>query len=445
MAASVLAPAASAGIVNDQLQQWSPDFKPWDIGGQVRFRYEIQQGAGPNVPTIHDFSEKFADNAAHLFLGREFVHVGYKQDWFGAYAEFRDSWENGRLAARGTTSDRTELGQAYIMLGSTNHFPVTLKVGRQEFIYGDERLIGASDWSNVPRMFDAAKLRYERPGLWIDAFVSRVLLVNDQQFDHPDWHDWFSGIYGSTTLLCPYQNTEFYVLGRDSGKGAAVSPRDVVTVGTRWKSIPGKLGPWDYEVEAMGQLGSINSGGATPKRLDQQAYAIHLDGGYTFKQAWATPRLNVEYNFSPGDSDSKDGVSGTIDPLFPTNHKFYGLVDVMSWRNAHNLRLGTTLKPVAKLTVTADYQFYWLADTHDFFYPQSGAGRSGNGYGIHPDYTPYLGSEFDIQASYAFKSWAAFRAGYGHFFAGSYLRQSLAATGGTKDADWIYAMTTLTF
>ena len=437
--------ANAAGLVNTELQSLSPDFEPWDIGGQFRVRYEVQQGAGPNISTSHDFSTKFSDNAAHLFLGREFAHVAYNGSWFGVYGEIRDSWETGHLAARGTTSDRADFGQTYVRLGDTNNFPVTLKAGRQEMIYGDERLLGNSDWSNVPRMFDAAKLRYERPGLWVDAFVSRVVVVNDHDIDRPDWHDWFSGIYGSTTMLCPYQNTEFYVLGRDSSKGASVSPRDIATLGTRWKSIPGKLGAWDYEVEAMGQFGSINSGGATPKRLSQMAYAIHLDGGYTFKETWSKPRLDLEYNYSPGDSDSKDNNSNTIDPLFPTNHKFYGLVDIMSWRNAHNLRMGSSIKPIDKLTVSADYQFYWLADTHDFFYPQSGAGRSGNGYGINPNYTPYIGSELDIQASYAFKSWAAFRAGYGHFFAGSYIRQSLAATGGAKDADWIYAMTTFTF
>ena len=437
--------ATAAGLVNTELQSLSPDFEPWDIGGQVRMRYEVEQGAGPTLSTSHDFSAKYSDNAAHLLLGREFAHVAYNSSWIGVFGEIRDSWETGHLAARGTTSDRADFGQTYIRLGNTNNFPVTLKAGRQELVYGDERLLGNSDWSNVPRMFDAAKLRYERPGLWVDAFVSRVVLVNDHAIDRPDWHDWFSGIYGSTTLLCPFQNTEFYVLGRDSNKGASVSPRDIATVGSRWKSIPGKLGGWDYEVEAMGQFGSINSGGAAAHRLHEMAYAIHLDGGYTFKEAWAKPRLDVEYNFSPGDGNSKDNTSNTIDPLFPTNHKFYGLVDVMSWRNAHNIRLGSSIKPIDKLTISADYQLFWLADTHDFFYPQSGAGRSGNGYGINPNYTPYIGSEFDIQASYAFKSWAAFKTGYGHFFAGSYIRQSLAATGGAKDADWVYAMTTFTF
>ena len=45
-AAPVAKPAASAGLANDWLRQQSADFKPWDIGGSVRGRYENKQGFG---------------------------------------------------------------------------------------------------------------------------------------------------------------------------------------------------------------------------------------------------------------------------------------------------------------------------------------------------------------------------------------------------------------
>jgi len=38
-------------------------------------------------------------------------------------------------------------------------YQASLKIGRQELIYGDERLIGAFGWNNIGRVFDAAKLR----------------------------------------------------------------------------------------------------------------------------------------------------------------------------------------------------------------------------------------------------------------------------------------------
>ena len=45
--------------------------------------------------------------------------------------------------------------------GDPKAFPLTLKVGRQILSYGDERLIGAFDWNNFGRTFDAVKLPWE--------------------------------------------------------------------------------------------------------------------------------------------------------------------------------------------------------------------------------------------------------------------------------------------
>src|SRR5439155_159608 len=145
-------------------------------------------------------------------------------------------------------------------------FPLIAKIGRQELSYGDERLIGASDWTNVRRTFDAAKLRYEVEGFWVDAFVSHPVILWNDHFNESDGQDWFSGIYASTTKLVPWQESEFYFLARNTGTGSpqfygpppdpqGATPRDIYTVGVHFKSLPGKLGGWDYNLEAAGQFG----------------------------------------------------------------------------------------------------------------------------------------------------------------------------------------------
>ena len=63
----------------------------------------------------------------------------------------------GMLPEQVTTS---KIRQGYIEIGNAKEFPLTLKVGRQILSYGDERLIGAFDWNNIGRTFDAAKLRW---------------------------------------------------------------------------------------------------------------------------------------------------------------------------------------------------------------------------------------------------------------------------------------------
>ena len=75
----------------------------------------------------------------------------------------------------------------------------------------------------------------------------------------------------------------------------------------------------------------------------------------------------------------------------------------------------------------------------------TGAPRTAGGYGINPGDSSFLGSELTAVAGYALTRYAQLEVGYGHFFTGDYVRQSLASTGGDHDADWIYVQTSLKF
>ena len=97
-----------------------------------------------------------------------------------------------------------------------------------------------------------------------------------------------------------------------------------------------------------------------------------------------------------------------------------------------------------------DYRAFWLWDTNDYLYPISGSGRNSTatGYGIHPAYNSFVGTEVDLVASYDLRSWWNVQAGYGHFFVGSYIQQSvgaIAANGGTTDVNYVYVQTTFKF
>ena len=190
-------PAASAGLLNDWLREQNSEFASWDLGGQIRARFESKSGyAVPGVAGAVDFAKTTPDN--DYWLVREKLHVGWKPvDWLNLYAEARDSssWNDKRVPE--TEEDVFDLHQAYVSLGNAKKFPVTAKIGRQELIYGDERLLGASDWGNLGRVFDAAKLRYENNSLSVDFFAGRVVIPRDDQFNTVNDYDWLSGVYAS--------------------------------------------------------------------------------------------------------------------------------------------------------------------------------------------------------------------------------------------------------
>ena len=437
------------------MREQSPAFTDWDIGGQGRVRFESKSGfavPGTGANSV-DFSRTTPDDNYWLF--REKVHVGWKPiTWVSLYGEARDShsFEDDRRPE--PEEDSLDLHQAWITVGDPKQFPLSAKVGRQELTYGDERLVGAFDWNNIGRVFDAAKLRYENSQLSVDAFTGRVVLANDGEFNVANDYDWLSGLYASSRTIVPKHETQLYFLARntspESPTATTGSPqrggptaRDIYTAGLRFQSLPGQFGGWDYDAELAGQLGDFFSA-AADRRIDHRAFAAHAAGGYTWRDTAFTPRAGLEYNFASGDSDPADSTHETFENLFPTNHKFYGFMDFFSWQNVHNVRLTSSAKPVKGLTVTADYHLFWLADTSDYFYSVSGLPRTTGAYGIRPDNNSFAGSELDLVATYKLSTFGLLQGGYGHFFRGDYVRQSLAATG-SKDADWVFVQAVLNF
>jgi len=98
------------------------------------------------------------------------------------------------------------------------------------------------------------------------------------------------------------------------------------------------------------------------------AYAVVAQGGYTFKDAWGTPRLGLEFDYSSGDDNPFDDKHQTLDNLYPTNHKFYGYMDFFSLQNVQDLRMIVQIKPTSRLSVAIEGHAFWLANTHDSFY-----------------------------------------------------------------------------
>jgi hypothetical protein len=482
-------PQPFQGFLNEELRKNNPYMNQWDFGGALRVRYEVKEGfAIPGIPGSLDFRDHGADVSNEYFLERFRYHLGFTEKWWGAYVEGRSSLAQSdeRFAyfanplppgtvnrkGDGPESDTIDLHQAYVALGNHKEFPLSIKVGRQELSYGDERLIGAFAWNNIGRVFDAAKVRYQNSWFGADVFTSRPVIPEDGRFNVNNNYDWFSGIYATTTKI-PKNSLDVYFLARNSSTQAIAaepspqfpqpSARDIYTIGGRLKSSPGQLGKWDYLVEGAYQFGDFRDNrrvSATipplKDRLDQDAYMFVVQGGYTFDNAWGKPRLALEYTYASGDSNARDGKHETFENLFPTNHKFYGYMDFISLQNIQDVRGIFQLKPVARLSIAIEGHGFWLADTHDNFYNVAGVPRggatmaanvgTGTGYGINSSYGDFVGTELDIIAGYALTRFAQLEIGYGHFFVGDYIQQSLSAPAfGSKDADYLYVQANINF
>ena len=453
-------PAPFPGFLNEYMRAKNSYMNQWDIGGDTRLRYEAKEGFGmPGVgvaggPAVNtqslDFRDKKASVNNEYFLTRTRVHIGYTDKWWGGYVEGQASTANSdqryayanapavagtvKKLGYGPEADTIDLHQAYVIVGNQKEFPLSLKGGRQELSYGDERLIGAFGWNNIGRSFDAAKVRWQNAWGSVDFFSGFPVIPENGQFDVDNGKDLLSGIYATWTVI-PKTILETYLIARNSDTGAAgfapspqfpqPSARDIYTIGGRVKSKPGEIGNFDYTIEGAYQFGDYRDSrlvvaGNSP-RLTQNAYMYILQAGYTFNDWWATPRLGLEYDYSSGDNNPHDGTHGTFDNLFPTNHKFYGYMDFASLQNIQDLRTTLSLKPTSRSSISLEGHALWLASTSDNFYNVAGAPRggiaatpAGNGYGINPGYDKFLGTEVDIVGGYALTRYAQVEAGFGH-------------------------------
>jgi hypothetical protein len=214
--------------------------------------------------------------------------------------------------------------------------------------------------------------------------------------------------------------------------------RRIHTTGTRFE---GKQGPWDYDGELAIQFGDWAN------HVDHQALAVHLGGGYTFTNAWAKPRLGLQYNYASGDDNPTDGEHHTFDNLYPTNHLHYGYIDFFSWRNMHDLQFELKFDPAERLWIKTSLHFFWLAEEDDQWYNAGGGATAGVRpmSGRHAD--SYVGEELDIVVNYipnlpCLGKSLAMQVGYSHFFGEDFVNDTI---GDEDGADFAYLQMLMKF
>jgi hypothetical protein len=327
-----------------------------------------------------------------------------------------------------------DLRQAYIEFGKAEAAPVTLRVGRQELVFGEMRLIGHLNWTNTARSFDAARLTLVHKKVKADFFSASVVNLREATADKSSGGNDLHGAYFNITKVVPNGGViEPYVMWRV----ARGTKTETNLPGRTSRSVFGArfLGKlpsnFDYNVEVVGEKGSVGSD-------DISAMASHATLGYTLAKLKKKPRLVAEYNYASGDKTPGDGKQETFDQLYPTGHDKYGLADQVGWKNIHDIRTGVEYKWTPKLTLTGFYHNWWLASKRDALYAASGAavvkvaaGTAGR----------HVGQELDAQMTYTVNAVMSIGAGYANIFPGEFLKK---ATPG-KQYRLPYVMVTYSF
>jgi len=390
------------------------------IGGEFRFRWELEtnKSFGALDPTTDSF-----------LLHRWLLHADFKyRNSFRVFVQGAAMFDENRdLPRRGTDSNHWDLHQLFAdvkVLGPD--LPLTLRIGRQELQYGNQRFVSPFEWGNIRRRFDGVKL-FAKGDTWdVDLWWVRPVLVQREQRDRYDEDFEFYGAY-ATYKGIENHGVDLYLLAVDDdgvprNPNLKVGDRDIYTLGFRFW---GKSGSWDYETELAGQWG--NWAGDTV-----QAWSWTLDGGHTFTEYSCKPRIGAGFDMATGDDNPFDSTVGTFDQLFPLGHKYFGFLDLVGRRNinAFNVNVSAWAVP-KKVKAYAAFHAFWLNTKDDALY-NAGGGPSRRDFTGHSGRE--VGQELDLTLLWTLDAHSNLLFGYSHLWDGSFIMD----TGPSEDADLVY-------
>lgn len=296
------------------------------FGGQFRDRAESQDGL--SYGTVNDTYD--------LTLLRIGIYI-QPTKWLELVGVTQDArvFFNHHVPNAPPYQNIWDIREAYVQLGSSTEGWVDLIAHRQMFSFGDERVIGPSDWSNQGRTFDTVRVDLHQAGVKVSIFASSVIFATDGVIDHHLQGNNLYGIYSSFTSIIPHATFEPYILWRVApgnvhlSENAGLGHLSEITGGAR---LAGTLAPsFDYDIEMTKQTGSLG-----PKSID--AWAGHWNLGYTFKDALGKPRVFGEYNYASGNKNPNGSMWGTHDQIYPSAHDKMDFADQFGWRNIEDLR-----------------------------------------------------------------------------------------------------------
>jgi hypothetical protein len=338
-------------------------------------------------------------------------------DWLLFKGELQDSriFFNHHIPNANPNEDTFTLWEGYAQVGSSTEGWVDVVGGRQVLRFGDERVIGPSEWLNVGRTFNVARVDLHHPGYFVSVFASAVV-PGDNAFLHNavPGSDLF-GVYGSFQNIVPKATFEPYVLWHvaPSNPGLpetlGLGQLSEVTIGLHWKGDLPKN--FDYDSEFDGQTGSLGARSIS-------AWAGYVGVGKTFRSVAASPRVFAEGNYASGTKNPAGHDWNTFDQLYPSNHDKYGFDDLIGRRNLVHYRVGVEEVPTKRWKLKQQFESFWLATTHDNLYASSGAIE----VAAHPGASSHVGDELDVVSEYALTEGLNFGVGYGIFFTGQFLQ-----------------------
>ncbi len=378
------------------------------FNAQIRARAETDE---------RDFNSD-TDYNSYVLLRTRFSATFRPKKKYEALIQVQDSRVYGKEPTTLSDTRNLDLHQAYVLVRGFLWKNLDLKFGRMEVNYGEQRLIGAVDWSNVGRSFDGDILTWRIT----EKFKMDILSFYLEEASTPptaasttvqpgDKHDRVLGGVYMNWNRSDWLNADIYLLGEFDGTNVTGTSKDTLARGTVGTFVRGSIDDrWSYKAEFAYQGGKTGS-------LDLSAFMLTGSVTYAMPDAGWKPAFTLGYDYLSGDNDASDDKINVFNTLYATNHKFYGYMDYFTDIPVHTNGLGlqdlmvkVRVKPAKKLTLGMD--------VHHFMSAEKSGGES------------VFGQEVDLIGGWRFGKHFSWEAGLSVFVPGKLMQDRF---GGNND------------
>ena len=375
------------------------------IGGEARFQYTY---------TVNDKWGDDSDEGDGYLLSRYLLHADIHLGVFRTFFELQSSLANSKIDPSPVDENQLDIHQAFLDINFIHNKSeqFTLRSGRQEMMYGSQRLVAVREGPNSRLAFDGIKLFYKNRNWQTDAFFTHPIANKTGTFN--DEFNENAKFWGSYTVIhkVPFvENIDLYYLGLWKSRSVfddAIGEETRHSIGTRiWKN----KGNWKYDFEALYQFGKISE-----KTIS--AWTLSSFACYTFENVKFSPEIGLKTEIISGDKHSDDNHLETFNPLYPRG-AYFGLVALIGPSNLIDIHPSINFTLTEKLGLGFDYDIFWRQTLSDGLYaPNMQLLYSGK------DTTErFIGSQLITNLDYAMNDFLSFTLETGWFNAGSFLKE----------------------
>lgn len=355
--------------------------------------------------------------------------------------------------------------EGYISVRNLFNKKLNAKIGRQKLVFGNQRIFGHFDWSNVGWSFDGVRLDYSSSKKsshvlgWFrmaeDDCGSPTSLCQGGSATNGGRDSDFLLFYNTFKNIPKHTIEPYWIYVFDGRANTGHTTGGVTNGGTRriqpdqkrhtlGLRVNGKPGIVDYTGEFVWQLGRQKNGVGGENTIN--AVALAMNAGVTLPVPMK-PRIAFEFDYATGSGANRGGTGGrsTFENLWPTNHLHYGYMDLVGWKNNMSFGPQFSMKPSKNGTFKVHFWWHRLADADDNWY---NAGQGVQGVTRAGNDEKELGNELNIVYVHKlFGGKSTLNVGYGHFFTGDYIKKSNGGAGAGQgasnindddDQDWGY-------